>query len=71
MRRLIGVLARVLMMSGALAGGIAAGAAPADAARLQIGASSLTAEGRDRGRPRPLTLRLALDRAVPYRVHGR
>ncbi len=68
MRRLIGVLVGVLMMCGALAGGIAAGAAPADAARLQIGASSLTAEGRDRGRPRPLTLRLALDRAVPYRV---
>lgn len=37
-------------------------------ARLQIGASSLTAEGRDRGRPRPLELRLVLDRAVPYRT---
>ncbi|MFV0386418.1 N-acetylmuramoyl-L-alanine amidase [Paracoccus sp. (in: a-proteobacteria)] len=37
-------------------------------ARLQLGASHLTAEGRDRGRPRPMALTLTLDRAVPYRV---
>lgn len=39
-----------------------------EAARLQIGASSLTTEGRDRGRARPMELTLTLNRAVPYRV---
>lgn len=37
-------------------------------ARLELGASSLTAEGRDRGRPRPMDLQLTLTEAVPYRV---
>lgn len=40
-----------------------------DPARLQLGASALTAEGRDRGKPRPMELILTLDRAVPYRVY--
>ena len=39
-----------------------------DHARLDLGASALTAEGRDRGRPRPMELRLTLSKAVPYRV---
>ncbi|AUH32879.1 N-acetylmuramoyl-L-alanine amidase [Paracoccus tegillarcae] len=43
-------------------------AAAQDAARLDLGASSLTAQGPDRGHPRPMQLRLTLDRAVPYRV---
>lgn len=37
-------------------------------ARLELGASSLTAEGRDRGRPRPMQLDLTLNKPVPYRV---
>lgn len=39
-----------------------------DGPRLVIGASSLTAEGRDRGRPRPMDLRLTMDRAAPWRA---
>lgn len=39
-----------------------------EVARLDLGASALTAQGPDRGRPRPLQLRLTMDRAVPYRV---
>lgn len=39
-----------------------------EAARLDLGASVLSAEGRDRGRPRPMALRLTLTRGVPYRV---
>ncbi len=39
-----------------------------DQARLDLGASALTAEGRDRGRPRPMELRLTLSEPVPYRV---
>lgn len=31
--------------------------------------SSLTAEGRDRGKPRPMELRLTLSQPVPYRVY--
>ncbi|WP_347266378.1 N-acetylmuramoyl-L-alanine amidase [Paracoccus sp. (in: a-proteobacteria)] len=38
-------------------------------AQLDLTQSVLLAEGRDRGRPRPLELRLALGRAVPYRVY--
>ncbi|MDO5620495.1 MAG: N-acetylmuramoyl-L-alanine amidase [Paracoccus sp. (in: a-proteobacteria)] len=37
-------------------------------ARPDLAASGLTAEGRDRGRPRPLTLRLSLGQPVPYRT---
>ncbi len=36
---------------------------------LDAAASSLVAEGRDKGAPRPLDLRLALSRAVPYRAY--
>lgn len=50
----------------ALAGPVAASAD--QQARLVIGASSLTAEGRDRGRARPMELRLTLTRPVAYRV---
>ncbi|AUH63079.1 N-acetylmuramoyl-L-alanine amidase [Paracoccus zhejiangensis] len=39
-----------------------------DQALLDLGASALTAEGRDRGRPRPMELRLTLSEPVPYRV---
>ena len=39
-----------------------------DAARLEPGASAITAEGRDRGRPRPLDITLTLTRPVPFRV---
>lgn len=38
-------------------------------ARLDLAASSIQAEGRDRGRPRPLQIDLALGHAVPYRVY--
>lgn len=41
---------------------------PSAAARLDLGQSSLTAEGRDRGRPRPLVLSLSMDGLLPYRV---
>lgn len=37
-------------------------------AHLQIGASSLLAEGRGHGKPRPMELTLVLDRPVPYRT---
>lgn len=45
--------------------------APQDRAlpRLDPAQSAITAEGRDRGRPRPLELRLALSQPVPYRVY--
>lgn len=49
----------------------AGGSAERDArapARMVPGRSAITARGRDRGRPRPLTLDLALSRPVPYRV---
>lgn len=36
---------------------------------LDAAGSSLVAEGRDRGQPRALDLRLALSRAVPYRAY--
>lgn len=35
---------------------------------LVIGASTLTAEGRDRGRPRPMDLRLTLSKAAAWRA---
>lgn len=38
-------------------------------ARVDLAASSIVAEGKDRGRPRPLDLHLALSRPVPYRVY--
>lgn len=38
-------------------------------ARLDLAASSLRVEGRDRGQPRPLTLRLVLDHPVPWRAY--
>ena len=38
-------------------------------ARVDLARSSLLAEGRDRGAPRPLQLQLVLDRPVPYRVY--
>lgn len=38
-------------------------------ARVDLAQSSLLAEGRDRGRPRPLDLRLSLSHPVPYRVY--
>lgn len=62
MRRLALVLAVLL---GLIVPQLSVAQAMAD---LNIGASSLTAEGRDRGKPRPMDLRLVLDRAVPYRV---
>jgi len=37
--------------------------------RLDLTHSSISAEGRDRGRPRPLELRLTLSQPVPYRVY--
>ena len=39
------------------------------AARVDLAVSSLQAEGRDRGKPRPLDLRLGLTRPAPYRVY--
>ena len=38
-------------------------------ARVDIAQSSLLAEGRDKGRPRPMDLRLSLSHPVPYRVY--
>lgn len=48
---------------------VAQGGMAQEPVRPQIGASSLTADGRDRGRPRPMELTLTLDRAVPYRTY--
>lgn len=59
-------IGRVVVMAAALA--LAAPPIGATGVQVDAAASSLTAEGRDRGRPRPLTLRLALDRAVPFRT---
>lgn len=39
-----------------------------DAPQLVIGASTLTAEGRDRGRPRPMDLRLTLSQPAAWRA---
>ncbi|MFV0302896.1 MAG: N-acetylmuramoyl-L-alanine amidase [Paracoccus sp. (in: a-proteobacteria)] len=58
--RIVALLLAMLLLPG-LAGA-------QDQARLELGASALTAEGRDRGRPRPMELRLTLTRAVPYRI---
>lgn len=45
-------------------------AKPASAlARLDLAQSALRAEGRDRGKPRPLELTLTLTQPVPYRVY--
>ncbi|WP_423208826.1 N-acetylmuramoyl-L-alanine amidase [Paracoccus yeei] len=38
-------------------------------AHLDLGQSAITAEGRDRGKPRPLTVSLTLSHPVPYRVY--
>lgn len=38
-------------------------------ARLDPAASAIEAQGRDRGKPRPLDLHLALSQPVPYRVY--
>ncbi|QRZ13896.1 N-acetylmuramoyl-L-alanine amidase [Paracoccus methylovorus] len=38
-------------------------------ATVDLTQSSLTAEGRDRGKPRPMELRLTLSQPVPYRVY--
>ncbi|MFC3568693.1 N-acetylmuramoyl-L-alanine amidase [Paracoccus sp. TOH] len=38
-------------------------------ATVDLAGSSLTAEGRDRGRPRPMELRLTISQPVPYRVY--
>lgn len=48
---------------------LADGDSRAALARIDLGHSSLVAEGRDKGRPRPLDLRLALSHPVPYRVY--
>ncbi|RJL20104.1 N-acetylmuramoyl-L-alanine amidase [Paracoccus siganidrum] len=66
MRRLAALLA--LLLASLLAVPGAGGAWAQEPARLVIGASSLTAEGRDRGRPRPMDLRLTLDRPAAWRV---
>lgn len=42
---------------------------PSALARIDPARSSLVAEGRDRGKPRPMELRLVLDQPVPYRVY--
>ncbi|CAM3328216.1 N-acetylmuramoyl-L-alanine amidase [Paracoccus aminovorans] len=42
---------------------------PSALARIDAARSSLVAEGRDRGKPRPMELRLVLDQPVPYRVY--
>ncbi|WP_323717136.1 N-acetylmuramoyl-L-alanine amidase [Paracoccus aminovorans] len=42
---------------------------PSALARIDAERSSLVAEGRDRGKPRPMELRLVLDQPVPYRVY--
>lgn len=42
---------------------------PSALARVDLARSSLVAEGRDRGKPRPLELQLALSQPVPYRVY--
>lgn len=65
MRRSAAILALLLVLLTGLAAPQGAGA---EQPRLVIGASSLTAEGRDRGRPRPMQLRLAMDRAAPWRA---
>lgn len=39
------------------------------AATVDLAHSALLAEGRDRGKPRPLELRLTISRPVPYRVY--
>lgn len=44
------------------------GARPA-VATVDLAQSSLVAEGRDRGKPRPMELRLTISRPVPYRVY--
>ena len=38
-------------------------------ARVDLARSALLAEGRDRGKPRPLELQLAISQPVPYRVY--
>lgn len=49
--------------------GQAEGNGRAALARVDLAQSSLQAEGRDRGKPRPLDLRLSLTQPVPYRVY--
>ena len=48
---------------------LAQGNTRAALARVDLAQSSLQAEGRDKGRPRPLDLRLSLTHPVPYRVY--
>lgn len=48
---------------------LAEGPARPALARVDLTGSAITAQGRDRGRPRPLELRLAISQPVPYRVY--
>lgn len=48
---------------------VPAARAAQDAQRFEAGASSITVEGRDWGRPRPLDIRLGVSGPVPYRVY--
>ncbi|KGJ05056.1 N-acetylmuramoyl-L-alanine amidase [Paracoccus halophilus] len=64
MRWLHAILLILLALPAAAEGPLRPGLAQVDLAR-----SSIQAEGRDRGRPRPLELRLGLSRPVPYRVY--
>lgn len=60
--------ALILSLLLALPFAVAPGAAAAEPARLDLGASALTVSGRNWFGPDPLELRLTLDRPVPYRT---
>ncbi|MTH35043.1 AMIN domain-containing protein [Paracoccus limosus] len=63
MRRLIAVLMLLALPA------LAQEPAKSALAQLDPAQSAITAEGRDRGKPRPLNLQLALSQPVPYRVY--
>lgn len=75
MRRFLALCLLMFLALPALADGPARqgtpaeGAARAGLARVDLAQSSITAQGRDRGRPRPLELRLRISQPVPYRVY--
>lgn len=48
---------------------VTANSASDEGAQINLAQSAITAEGRDRGRPRPLDIRLATTRAVPFRTY--
>lgn len=69
MRWFLALVLMLLALPALAEGPMREGAVRAGLARVDLAHSAITAQGRDRGRPRPLELQLTISQPVPYRVY--